>query len=85
MNVPPLSYVPLVILGHTDDGADGHERLAFRSVPGVFATHVNDQAEPARPLIQHSSARSRRPGRGHMFAKTTRNRPAHAADTLQSP
>jgi hypothetical protein len=45
----PLSSIPLATFGHTDDGADRYELHAFLSVPGPFATHVNDRAEPALP------------------------------------
>jgi len=85
MNSPPLSPVRIVPLGHTNDGANPCRPLAVSSVPIPSPTSVNDRAEPAPPLVQHSTARSLPPCRGRMFARTNGDRSSSAAGALQSP
>ena len=85
MNVPPLSSFTLVTPGHTNDGANGCEVMAFLSVPAAFPAPDNDCAAPAQPLIRHSSARALPSRPGRMCAKTARNRLASAAGALQIP
>jgi hypothetical protein len=85
MNLPPLSSVRIVPPGHTNDGANPCKAPAVPSVPVALPTRVNHRAEPARPLIQHSTARSLPPCRGRMFARTVGDRFPSAAGALQSP
>jgi hypothetical protein len=86
MNGPsPFTSITRVTPGHTDDGADRCELIAFLSVPDAFHARVNDRAEPVRPLIQHSRPNPPPPRRGQMFAKIAHNRPAAAAAALQFP
>jgi hypothetical protein len=85
MNVPPLSSFTLVTPGHTNDGVNGCELMAFLSVPAAFPAHVNDCAAPAQPLIRHSSAQALPACCGGTCAKTARNRSAPAAGALQLP
>ena len=85
MNMLPLSSITLVTPGHTDDGANRREPMAFLAVPAAFPDRINDYAEPPQPLILHSSAGSLPSQPSRMGAKTAHNNSPCSASALQFP
>jgi hypothetical protein len=84
MNVPS-SPIRIVSLGHANDGTNPCALQAVPSAPIALPTGINDRAEPARPPIRHSRARSLPPGRSRMFARTTGDKSVSSAGAPQSP
>jgi hypothetical protein len=85
MNLTILSFIRLVPLGHTIDGADPCDLRAILYTPASVPTHISRCAEPAWTPIRHSIDRSLRPRHDRVFVKTTPNKSVSPVSSLQSP